>query len=101
MIFWIRAVPDPDLEICGEGGGGGHPNSEIRGGPPVSPKNFFRPIGPQFGIKIKGGGGRRPGPSPGSAAEVVAYGGWWHLEIRLYCFFFLTLICILCLFAWF
>ena len=27
LIFWIRAVPDPDLEICGEGGG--HPNSEI------------------------------------------------------------------------
>ena len=87
MIFWIRAVPDPDLEICGEGGGGGHPNSEIRGGPPVSPKNFFRPIGPQFGIKIKGGG-RLPGPSPGSAAEVVAYGGWWHLEVQLYGLFF-------------
>ena len=78
-------MPDPDLEICGEGGGG-HPNSEIRGGPPVSPPNFFRPIGPQFGLKIKwgGGGARRPGPSPGSAAEVVAYGGWWHLEVPLY-----------------
>ena len=64
MIFWIRAVPDPDLEICGEGGGG-HPNSEIRGGPPVSPPNFFRPIGPQFGLKIKwGGGGAPPGPLP-------------------------------------
>ena len=33
------------------GGGGG-------GGP--APKNFFRPFGPQFGLKIKGAGGRAP-----------------------------------------
>ena len=32
------------------GGGGGGP----------SPKNFFRPFGPQFGLKIKGAGGRAP-----------------------------------------
>ena len=48
-----------------EGGGGGvsgHPDPEIRGGP-IS--IFFRPLGPQFGVKVRGGG--PPGPSPGSA----------------------------------
>ena len=55
------------------------------------PPNFFRPIGPQFEVKIKWGGGGGPGPSPGSATEVVAYGGWWHLEVRLYGLFFLLL----------
>ena len=53
----------------GKGGGGGHPDPEIRvgGGEGRSQKkNFFRPFGPQFGLKIRG----RPGPSgscPGSA----------------------------------
>ena len=37
--------PDPSIR----GGGGG------RGG--KSPKNFFRPFGPQFGLKVKGRGG--------------------------------------------
>ena len=37
------------------------------------------------------GGGGGPGPSPGSATEVVAYRGWWHLEVRLYGLFFLLL----------
>ena len=53
-----KSVPDPDLDIRrGEGGGGGgNPDPEIRGRSPVS-KIFFRPFGPQFGLKIRGGGG--------------------------------------------
>ena len=38
----------------GRGWGAGHPDTEIRGGP-QSQKNFFRPFGPQFGLKIRGG----------------------------------------------
>ena len=53
-----QTVPDPDLEIKGstviqtprKGGGGGR-----------SPKIFFLPFGPQFGLNIFGGPG-----SPGS-----------------------------------
>ena len=44
-------MPDPDLEIRGGGEGGG------------LQKNVFRPLGPQFGLKISGG----PDPSPVSA----------------------------------
>ena len=39
-------MPDPNLEIRGEGGGAG------------LPKIFFRAFGPQFGLKVRGG----PGP---------------------------------------
>ena len=39
-------MPDPNLEIRGEGGGAG------------LPKKFFRTFGPQFGLKVRGG----PGP---------------------------------------
>ena len=42
----------PDLEIRGEGGGGGPPKTKI---------------GPQFGLKIRGGGAGPPDPSPGFA----------------------------------
>ena len=35
-----------ELQIRGGGGGGGHPDPETRGGG----------LGPQFGLKIKGGG---------------------------------------------
>ena len=55
------SVPHPDLEI--RGGGGGHPDPEICRG--QSPKHFFRPFGPQFGLKMRGA----PGLSPRSAAE--------------------------------
>ena len=56
------ALPDPELEIRGEGGGG-------------LPKNFFRPFEPQFGLKRSGGGGGvPPGPSHGSAAEWYGLG---------------------------
>ena len=37
--------------------GAGHPDPEIRVGGVVSKKNFFRPFGPQLGLKIRG----RPG----------------------------------------
>ena len=52
----------------GGGGGDGHPDSEIRRGKPGLQKKFFRPSGPQFGLKIRGGegvgglGGSRPLP---------------------------------------
>ena len=42
-----RTVPDPDVEMRGGG--------DLR-------KNFFRPFGPQRGLKL--GGARSPGPLP-------------------------------------
>ena len=47
---------DPDLDIRGGGGkkGNGHPDPNIRAGG-QTPKKFFRPFGPQFGLKIRGG----------------------------------------------
>ena len=44
------AVPDPDLEIGGVGGGGSSRPLDKIGAPPP---NFRR----QFGLKIRGGGG--------------------------------------------
>ena len=50
-------MADPDLKIRGLGGGGGgrggHPDPEIRGRPGHK-KIFFRPFGPQFGLKLRG-----------------------------------------------
>ena len=43
----LTTVPDPDLEI--KGGGGKGRGADLR-------KNFFRPFGPQFGLKIRGRG---------------------------------------------
>ena len=57
-------MPVPDLEIRGRGAGGGPPDPEISGGG-ASPKNFFRPFGSQFGLKIRGD----PGLSLVSATE--------------------------------
>ena len=34
-------------------------------------KIFFRLFGPQFGLKIRGGGGAVPGPFPGSATDII------------------------------
>ena len=48
------------------------PDPEIRGGGAVLKKNFFRPFGPQFGLKIRGGRAS-PGPSPGSATAHALY----------------------------
>ena len=39
------------LRYGGGRGGGGHPDPEIRGA--RSPKFFFRPFGPQFGLKAR------------------------------------------------
>ena len=58
-------MPVPDLEIRGRGAGGGPPDPEISGGGGRSPKNFFRPFGSQFGLKIRGD----PGPSLVSPTE--------------------------------
>ena len=44
-------MADSDLKIRGwVGGGGSHPE----GGGPVTQKIFFRPFGPQFGLKLRG-----------------------------------------------
>ena len=51
-------MPDPNLEIRVVGWGDGHPEPEISGGGGggQSPKIFFQPFGPQFGLKKRGGG---------------------------------------------
>ena len=55
----VNSVPDPHLEIrWGGGGGAGHPDLEMAGG--CLPKNVFRPVGSQFGLKIRWG----PRPLP-------------------------------------
>ena len=49
-------MADPDLQIRMGGGGGGDPDPEIR---------FFRPLRPQFSLKISGvGGWGSPGSLP-------------------------------------
>ena len=50
---------DPDLQIRGRPG---HPEPEITGEGRGIKKKFFRPFGPQFGLKIRGAG--PPGPQP-------------------------------------
>ena len=67
-------MPNPDLEITGESGGGGQSSRPLVKGDPVSPppqKNFFWHFGPQFGPKIRG----PPGPSPGSTPGLTLYNG--------------------------
>ena len=46
-------MADPDLQIKDRFG---HPEPEIRGVGGLQ-ENLFRPFGPQFGLKISGGGG--------------------------------------------
>ena len=62
-------MPDPDLEIREEEGGG-NPDPEIRGLPDVqffffSPSRLSLVMGSWFGLKIRGRA--PPVPSPGSA----------------------------------
>ena len=57
-------MADPGLTITGQGGRGGGVGkgmrsprpSEMRKGGLRPNKFFFRPLGPQFGLKIRGGG---------------------------------------------
>ena len=51
------SMADPDLQIRGQGGGPPDPDPGLQ-------KVFFRPFGPQFGLKIRGGGGRAPRAPP-------------------------------------
>ena len=44
-------MADPELQIRRGGGGGGHPDPEIRG----EGGKLFKPPGPQFSLKIRGG----------------------------------------------
>ena len=60
-----NTVVDPDLQIRGGGGGG-----EGGKGRAQSQKKLFRPFGPQFGLKIRGGGQAPMGSSPGSATGI-------------------------------
>ena len=46
-------MADPDLQIRGGGGGGGAVIQTLRYGGARSPKNIFRPFGPQFGLKLR------------------------------------------------
>ena len=56
----LDSVPDPDLEMGG--GGGSHPDPELRGA--QSPQKWFWPFGPQFGLNISGGVGVGESPKP-------------------------------------
>ena len=59
MVQMANPVPDSDIEISR---GPGHPDPKIRGGGRrgLSPKRIKWPFGPQFGPKIRGGGGWAP-----------------------------------------
>ena len=61
----MGAVADPDLQIRE---GVGHRDSEIREEPGLN-KKFFRTLGPQFGLKVKGGGADPGGLFPGSTTD--------------------------------
>ena len=63
----IGPVADPDLQI--KGGGGGLPNSEIRGEGADLKKKFFSALRALVSSKNKGA----PGPPPGSATENVRF----------------------------
>ena len=57
-------MANPDLQIRGEEGGGRLSRPLDKGGWPQ--KTFIQPFGPQFGLKIRGGGvgGRVPSLDP-------------------------------------
>ena len=62
-LITYTTVADPDLQITG--GGGGHPDPEIRGAGAVS-KNFFSALRASVWPKKRGGGegGRTPPLDP-------------------------------------
>ena len=87
-VVRVLAVPDTDLEIR-EWGQSSRPLEKGEGGvgwvrsPKIS-KNFFRPFGPQFGLKIRANPGP-PGPFPGSVTfllffffTVAHWYPWWR-----------------------
>ena len=63
--LYFKAVADPDLQMR-EWGGGGSSRPGDKWGETVGclKKNFFQPLGPQCGLKIRGYPGPS-GPSPG------------------------------------
>ena len=65
LALFLSAVANPDIPIRR---GPGHPDPERREMPGLQ-KFFFRPLGPQFGLKIREGPGPS-GPSIRSATEV-------------------------------
>ena len=62
-----------------KGGGAGHPDPEIRGGEGRSQILFFRPFGPQFGLKMKEGPTPRAPPldPPLYCVEKIDVGYFW------------------------
>ena len=72
-------------------GGGGHPDSEIRGGGGGLQKIFFGPFGPHFGIKIRrAGGGRRALRAP-PVDPPLRYNIFGHFVLHLTTSLHLTL----------
>ena len=75
-VVRVLAVPDTDLEIR-EWGQSSRPLEKGEGGvgwvrsPKIS-KKFFRPFGPQFGLKIRANPGP-PGPFPGSVTFLLFF----------------------------
>ena len=55
-------MPDPDLEMGG--GGGGAVIQTLRKGEAGSKTILFRPLGPQFGLKLKEGRRQAPRAPP-------------------------------------
>ena len=89
MIFWIRAVPDPDLEICGEGGGGGSSKRGDKRGTPGVPKKFFSAYRASVWYKNKGGGGgaaRAPPLDPPLRWSLMGDGGTWRFDCTVFFF---------------
>lgn len=76
---------DNDLHIKGGGGGDGglgHLDPEIRRAGAGFTKTFFLPLGPQFGLKIRG-----TGPSPRLRLNINSVGlsGLAYLNVVLKC----------------
>ena len=61
-------MPDPDLAIRG-GGEGGRLSRPLDNGEHGVQKNFFRPFGPQFGLKVRGVDPRVPSLDPPLSAD--------------------------------